>query len=222
MNTWAKSFRLPLNLQLFAGEGGDGGGQGGTGGGQAGSNQSGGNQDGGGQAGDQTDGQTPELSDDVRSYLDKLVQSNTDKVRNQYSQQMKDLEKRLRDTEREKETLAKEKMTDDEKAKFELDKERRALAQERAAVLSVKIENQAVTSLAELQLPATFKEFIMADSVENTAERAKQFQTAWSQAIQDEVEKRLAGGARKPARGNQQGSTDLGGMNALIRRGFGR
>lgn len=75
-------YKLKLPIQFFAGEGGDGGegGEGGDGG------QAGGDS-GGGQG-----NQQPTFTPEQQAAIDKLIQSQTDRIRTEYSKKSKDLQ----------------------------------------------------------------------------------------------------------------------------------
>lgn len=213
-----KRYKLPLNLQLFAEGDGQGGGTGGADGAQ-GQQQTGqdGNISGGQKSG--TDGQsgaqegfqpTPEME----AWIQKQIQSAEDRVRTQYSRQLKQLEQ-------EKEALLKEKMTEEEKIKYELEKQRRELFDKEAALKRQTIELEATNLLAEAQLPITFKLFVLGEDVESTKQRIQDFKKLWDAAVSEEVTKRMAAGGRKPPSDGAGGKAGYS-MNDLIRSAFGR
>lgn len=207
-----------LDLQLFAADGGDGGanndGNGAQGQQTDQSNGNGiqGNQNGsegnsGGQAASQ-------LSPEIQELIQKTIQSETDKVRTQYSKQLKQLET-------EKETLLKEKMTEEEKAKYELEKQRRELFEKESALKRQTVELEATNLLSTAQVPIEFKQFVLGEDVESTKQRIDSFKKMWDAAVSEEVTKRMAAGGRKPpgdSAGGKVGAT----MNDLIRGAFGR
>lgn len=198
-----------LDLQLFAADGGDGGanneGKGNGNGSQG--DQNGSEGDSSGQGAFQP---TPEMQE----WLQKAIQSETDKVRTQYSKQLKQLEN-------EKEALLKEKMTEEEKAKYELQKRESALLEKERAMQRQSVEIEATNLLTTAELPLKFKEFILADDVESTKTRINNFKQLWDAAVSEEVTRRMASGGRRPPGDNAGGKVGTT-MNDLIRGAFGR
>lgn len=206
---------LRLDLQLFAADVGAGGGTGGTEGaqGQQGTNSpSGGTSATDGNSGGQAAFQpTPEMQE----WLQKAIQSETDKVRTQYSKQLKQLET-------EKETLLKEKMTEEEKAKYELEKQRQELFNKETALKRQTVELEATNLLAAAQVPIDFKQFVLGEDVESTKQRIDDFKKLWDTAVSEEVTKRMASGGRSRPPGSGTTGNVGATMNDLIRNALGR
>lgn len=207
-------------MPLFAADGGQSGGTGGAGavqgqqegqrnGADPGNGQSGTGGDSGGQGGEGFK-PTPEME----AWLQKQIQSAEDRVRTQYSKQLKQLEQ-------EKEALLKEKMTEEEKAQYELEKQRRELFEKEAALKRQTVELEATNLLAAAQLPIQFKPFVLGEDVEQTKQRIEDFKKLWDAAVSEEVTKRMAAGGRKPPGDGAGGKAGLS-MNDLIRGALGR
>lgn len=153
---------------------------------------------------------TPEMQE----WLQKQLQSETDKVRTQYSKQLRQLET-------EKDNLLKEKMTEEEKAQFELDKQKRELFEKEQALKRQTVELEATNLLTDAQVPLKFREFVLGEDVETTKQRINDFKKLWDEAVSEEVTKRMAAGGRQAPPTNNQGNTGKS-MNDLIRNAFGR
>jgi len=150
----------------------------------------------------------------MEAWLQKQIQSAEDRVRTQYSKQLKQLEQ-------EKETLLKEKMTEEEKVKYELEKQRRELFEKEAALKRQTVELEATNLLAAAQLPIQFKPFVLGEDVDDTKKRIDDFKKLWDAAVSEEVTKRMAAGGRKPPGDGTGGKAGFS-MNDLIRGALGR
>jgi hypothetical protein len=123
--------------------------------------------------------------------VQKLIQSETDKIRTEYS-------KKLKTTEKEKEDLLKTKMTDDEKVKFELEKLQKELSEKEKSILAKELTIKTIDLLKENDLPLDFKDFVLADSEENTINKIKKFKEIWNKAIANTVDDKFKDNGRKP------------------------
>lgn len=115
-------------------------------------------------------------ADDVQ----KLIQSEVDKVRTEYSKKNSTLQKQL-DEEK------KSKMTEQEKldlAKQELDQQKRELQQEKNKLFAIQ-------SLSGAEMPASFLDFVVADTDENTTAKIQALKTEFDKAVAAEVDKQF-------------------------------
>lgn len=143
--------------------------------------------------------------------IQKMIQSATDKIRTDYTKRMKQLEE-------EKEALLKEKMSESEKKDYELNKREKAIREAESRLLASNIENAAVNSVARLEIPIDFKDFVKGETVEETEKRAEQFHELWKSAVDAEVQKRFAANGRSIHRGQQQPGGAASSINDLIRK----
>ena len=143
--------------------------------------------------------------------IQKMIQSATDKIRTDYTKRMKQLEE-------EKEALLKEKMSESEKKDYELNKREKAIREAESRLLASNIENAAVNSVARLEIPIDFKDFVKGETVEETEKRAEQFHELWKSAVDAEVQKRFAANGRSIHRGQQQPGGASSNINDLIRK----
>lgn len=173
-----------------------------------------------GQAGNDPEGQTPEgtpgegepnegkalTSEDIQ----KMIQSETDKVRTEYSNKMKKLES-------EKEAAIKDKMTEAEKRDYEINKREREIREKEDMLSRQTVEITATNLLSEKDLPLTWRPFVMKETPEETQEAIEKFSALWKQEIDAQVTKRLAGNGGTPGRSATHGRTPGTSMNDLIR-----
>lgn len=122
----------------------------------------------------------PLTMDEVR----KLIQSETDKVRTEYS-------KRLKEAQAEAERLAKEKMSEEEKAEFERQKLQKELEEKERALLERELNLLAVDLLTEAKMPLEFKEFVVGVDEETTKAKATTLKNLWNTALEQAVKERF-------------------------------
>lgn len=123
--------------------------------------------------------------------LEKKVQSETDKVRTDYSQKLKQLEQKI-------EKFQKEKMTEDERKQFELGEAKKAIAEKEQLYNSKLLELSSVEWLKESGLPIEFRQYVLGTDEESTKTRIKAFQKLWNDAINKAVEDKFKGNSRSP------------------------
>lgn len=123
--------------------------------------------------------------------VQKLIQSETDKVRTEYSKKNADLQKAL-DAEKQS------KMTEQEKA----DLKQKEL-EEKELLLQQK-ENRifAIGALAASEMPQTFIDFVTSDSDEGTTAKIETLKAEFDKAVAAKVEETFKGTGRKILRGN--------------------
>ena len=147
-----------------------------------------------------TDGQTnldsevvekPLTKDEIEKLIQAKVQSETDRVRTEYSKKLKALET-------EKETLVKEKMTEEEKKEFELN-QAKATIQEKENAYNLKLlELNAIEWLKAEGLDTDFKVYVLGNDEDTTKARIKEFRKQWDLAINKAVESKFQSGSRTP------------------------
>ena len=134
----------------------------------------------GGGGGEPTPEDKPLTMDEVR----KLIQSETDKVRTEYS-------KRLKEAQAEVERLAKEKMSEEEKAEFERQKLQKELEEKERVLLERELNLLAVDLLTEAKMPLEFKEFVVGVDEETTKAKATTLKNLWNTALEQAVKERF-------------------------------
>jgi len=185
-------------------------------------NQSGQTEETKGKEGKETEGKTSEeVFTLTKEELEKQKQSEADRrVREAEKTFEKKYEKELREKiqqEREDaERLAKLTQTEREKELFErnkllLDEKEKTLRQREMKLAAIDV-------LTEEELPVSFADQLLGESVDDTHDRIQKFKRAWHDAIDAEVNKRLKG--RIPESGGSK--TDKTDMNQIIRQGFRR
>lgn len=133
--------------------------------------------------------------DDVK----KLIQSETDKVRTEYSKQLKSKDKELED-------LKKEKMTEKEKLEYELNQKSDELSKREKDLLDKEMTIVTIDLLTENKLPLEVKPFVMGSSKEDVAEKVKLFKTMFDNAVKSAVDERF----KQSGKEYQKGDTSNG------------
>lgn len=137
-------------------------------------------------------------AEQVQEMINKATQAAEDRVRTQYA-------KKLTAAEEEAERLRREKMTEEEKAKDDLAKAQKALEDQKAELERQRVELHTITALGKANVPVVFKDFLVADTVENTDKRIADFQTLWATALNDAVTARFKDAGTDPNKGNKGG-----------------
>ena len=150
---------------------------------------------------DKNDNQTNKKQDDKKTDIkdkslttediQKMIQSETDKVRTEYSKKLKALEA-------EKEELLKEKMTEEEKNKFEQEKRAKELADKEKLIQEREIRLKAINLLQKNEMPIIFQDFVLADSEENVEKKVMTLKEIWKKEMQEAIENKFKDHGRKP------------------------
>lgn len=142
---------------------------------------------------------TPEDKPLTMEEVQRMIQSETDKVRTEYSQ-------KLKDAKAEAERLAKEKMSEEEKAEFERQKLQKELQEKEQALLERELNLKAIDLLTEAKMPLTFKEFVVGADEETTKAKVKTLKTLWTEELEKAVKERFKEKGRDPH--NPRGDDD--------------
>ena len=134
---------------------------------------------------------TPEDKPLTMEEVQRMIQSETDKVRTEYSQ-------KLKDAKAEAERLAKEKMTEEEKAEFERQKLQKELQEKEQALLERELNLKAVDLLTEAKMPLAFKDFVIGQDEETTKAKVATLKALWQTELEQAVQERFAEKGRKP------------------------
>jgi hypothetical protein len=123
--------------------------------------------------------------------IQKMIQSETDKVRTEYSKKLKALEA-------EKEELLKEKMTEEEKRKFEQEKKDKELLEKEQQIKERELKLKAIDLLQENEMPISFQEFVLAGDEEEIGKRIISLKSLWQKEMQEAIEGKFKEHGRKP------------------------
>ena len=136
-----------------------------------------------------TDGNVQPASKNESPEISKIIQSETDKVRTEYSKQFKAMQQAMDD-------LKKSQMTEAELRKY-----KEAQLGEREATLQRKeLELLAVDVLREHDIPLNLREFIVGKDADETKARAGALKTEFQKAVEAAVSERFKAGGRDPAK----------------------
>ena len=148
-----------------------------------------------------------ELEERMQQEADKRV---TAALKKREEKLRKEMEEKIKQERKEAEELAK--LSADERARVEaerresdLKKKEEALLEKERQFTKKQLEMDTVDVLRERKLPTTFSSFVLGEDAEGTLENIVKFQEEWQQAIEVEVNKRLASGV--PRVGNKQTGT---------------
>lgn len=124
--------------------------------------------------------------------VQKLIQSETDKVRTEYSKKNLDLQKLL---------------DDEKKSKLSVE-EQAALRQKELEDKELELQQKenkifAIGALSEAEMPSTFLDFVTSDKDESTTERIKVLKEEFDKAVAAKVEETFKGSGRKFQKGNE-------------------
>lgn len=144
-------------------------------------------------------GDQPAFSEEQLAAIQKMMQSEADKVRTKAATEKKALEAEL-------EKLRTDKMSEEEKAKHDLEQLRKTNEQTAKELMQEKVAFHTVKTLSAKKLPAQFDEFLMGSTVEETDKRIGAFETAWQAAIKAEIENQFKQNGDDPNR-RQGGGT---------------
>lgn len=187
-------FRIPMNIQLFAGEGGDGAGA------------DGGN--GGGAGGDGGTGQEPMSFDDFlkgdgnQAEFDRRVQKAVTTAVNNAQEKWKLM---TDDKVSEAEKLAK--MTKEERAQYQQAQKEKNLATREAEITRKELMAEAKNTLAEKNLPAGLAEVLNYTDADSCKKSIEAVEKAFQEAVQAAVEEKLKGG--KPPKKAPEGAVAI-------------
>jgi len=129
---------------------------------------------------------TPESPD-----IAKIIQSETDKVRTEYSKQFKAQQAMI-------DELKKSQMTEAELRKYK----EAQLGEREAALQRKELELLAVDVLREHEIPLNLREFIVGKDADETKARAAALKTEFQKAVESAVAERFKVNGREPPKGD--------------------
>lgn len=133
----------------------------------------------------------------TKEEVEKMIQSETDKVRTEYVKKLKALEA-------EKEELEKEKMTEEEKRQFEEEKRQKELEAKEAEIRQKELNIKAYEVITEQKLDARLRPFILAEDEEKIEENAKELKSIISSIVNDALQEKIKGLGREPHKGEDK------------------
>lgn len=130
--------------------------------------------------------------------IQKMIQSETDRVRTEYAQKLKDAQIEV-------DKLKTDKMTEEQKADFERKKWETEKAQKEAELNNREIALHTIDKLTEAKLPLSFKSFLAGPSKEDTDKIVADFATLWQTEIKAAVDAKFKENGGDPP-GNKGGN----------------
>lgn len=132
--------------------------------------------------------------------IQKMIQSETDKVRTEYSKRVKELEEQ-------KTALEKEKMTEEEQRQFDLENMQKELEKKENEIKNRELTIKTVDLLKEKELDLDFREFVIGADEESTIERVDKFSSLWTKALENAVNNRFKDSGRDIQKGTGESMT---------------
>ena len=126
--------------------------------------------------------------------IKKLIQSEADRVRTEYS-------KKLKAVETEKEELKKSAMSEAEKAKYEREQKEKEILEKEAELNRKERLIEAADFLKESGLDISFRKYVTGNTSEETQENIKIFKSFIDERVSEEIKKRLSETGRTPEKG---------------------
>lgn len=130
--------------------------------------------------------------------VQKMIQSETDKVRGEYSKKLKDKEKELED-------IRVSSMSEEEKKADEIKKAKDALDKERAELTLAKLTLETVDLLKANNLPLDAKDFLIGKDSDSTKANIEAFKTMFASALESAVQERFKQTGKEHVEGTKTG-----------------
>lgn len=124
----------------------------------------------------------------------KLIQSETDKVRTEYSRRLKEAQEEL-------EKLKTEKMSAEERAQYEREKLEQELREREQKLIEREVKLYTVDKLRELNLPLEFRDILAGKDVDDTEKRIQIFAEQWQKALQEAIKQVFKEHGEQPKKG---------------------
>ena len=138
-----------------------------------------------------------EQSDILSPEIKKMIQSETDRVRNQYSTQIKELKSQL-------DSIQKEKMTDEEKAKFEQEQLSNRLKEKEAELSAKEIRLKVIETLTKKGMPLEMVDVAMGKDEDDTNKRIAILEATLQKQAEKVVEQKFKELGRDVPTGNNE------------------
>lgn len=136
---------------------------------------------------------TQDKTEDVftKEELEKIVQSETDKVRTKYSKELKALKEEL-------ERLKIAQMTEKEKQEYEEKKRQEALEAKEKELRQKELNLKSYEVITEQKLDARLRPFILAEDEEKIEENAKKLKSIIDSIVNEALQEKIKGLGREP------------------------
>lgn len=144
-----------------------------------------------------TQGKTEDVF--TKEELEKIIQSETDKVRTKYSKELKALKEEL-------ESLKTAQMTEKEKQEYEEKKRQEALEAKEKELRQKELNLKSFEVITEQRLDPRLRPFILADTEEEIENRAKELKLIINSLINNALQEKIKGLGREPHRTDEPGS----------------
>lgn len=146
----------------------------------------------------------------TKEYIEKLIQSEVDRVRGKYAKELKAKEKEL-------ENFRTASMTAQEKAEYEVEQLKADLEKREQDLLQKEMKGVATDILSDSNLDIKFVDYIIGSDVEDTKARAVKFKDVFNKALEKAVEERFKAAGRDIQFGNNSGGFTREQVNAMSR-----
>ena len=152
--------------------------------------------------------ETKKIEDDPewQSRIDKIAQSREDRVRTQYSKQVKDLQKEI-------EMLKKEKMSENERREYEAQQLKEMLETKERDLTRREMELLAVKALEEKKLPGSFINFVIGENEETTIKNIELMEKTFLEELKLSVDTRMKAHGITPRKGQSTDTTSFEGLS---------
>lgn len=120
----------------------------------------------------------------TKDYIEKMIQSEVDKVRTKYVKEIKQKDKEL-------ENYRTATMTAQEKAEYEMQELQKQLEERETTLLHKEMRGTATDLLAASELDLGFADYVIGSDVESTKQRAEAFSKLFSKALEKKIEQRF-------------------------------
>lgn len=160
---------------------------------------------------DELNGATDDKSKDetlTKEDIQKMIQSETDRVRTEYS-------KKLKEKETELEKLQTEKMTEEEKRQHEIEQREKTLAEKEAELKKERLINKTVNLLKENELSLDFSEFVIGQDEDSTKEKVSTFKKLWDSEMQKSIDNLYKSNGRKVKKVNGESTISKEDFNKM-------
>lgn len=135
----------------------------------------------------------------TKEMVDKMVQSETDKVRTKYVKELKTLQEQL-------EQLKLAQMNEKEKKAYEEQKRQKELEEKERELRQKELNLKSFEVITEQRLDPRLRPFILADTEEEIENRAKELKSIIDSLVNNALQERIKGLGREPHRTDESGS----------------
>lgn len=162
-------------------------------------------------------GQTPDTREAVQEpkqvtltedMVRKIVQSETDRVRTEYS-------RKLKETEAEKEVLIKERMSDKERTAYELERREKELDEKNKTIADRELKLLKADVIGEMEIPKALADYVTGGDRDTMIANATQLMDTFRTEVAREVNRKLAGSSARPESSDPDSSPSRGQLDDL-------